>query len=345
MAFKLSVVKNCPVTRASQAKLIIPPDLLGEFAGTLQAERGQEWLVLLKGYRSEDGMEVRVTGVEVPTDQRRRPAHVEIDEQPIASWERGTAHLVERVVGVLHSHNEMLPNFSGTDYATLNDRFEVSIVISSQTPDEESTWLGFSYNAEGRVKLPCGAMGVVRFVVVPEGVRDWFQEIEPEFDANAMDDNFGDCAKLVQLESAKVQVQYYQRVQPQCGMVREKSELVKGVFGAGQQQIKGLLPPPVEISWDNGWISWRKEKKGLLEPAGATAEVEGTQLECEFCRSIVSYLHLTKENDLLCEECYKDELLWEGYGKAIDEREGLLLDGDSAWQERLNQIYEERGCV
>lgn len=131
--------------------------VIGDLAGAVIAESDVEWLVVLKGTRSKDGLDVVVNGLFVPPKQERGVTRVNLPVIEIEDdWN-----------GILHSHHKMGASFSFRDNNELNPRFPVSIVISSNIHSFTDTWLGFSYAAEGRVTLPCGSMGLVKFIVEP----------------------------------------------------------------------------------------------------------------------------------------------------------------------------------
>src|SRR5690348_8657189 len=89
--FKVNTVENCPVTRASNGVITFDKRTVGRIAGA--ARHDIEWIILLNGRRSEDGFEVFVDRITVPTQERGR-AHADIPEMDLA----------EDVVGVMHLH-------------------------------------------------------------------------------------------------------------------------------------------------------------------------------------------------------------------------------------------------
>lgn len=239
---QLPVVKNCPVTRGSIGRISIPPALLGEIAGATQTERDCEWLILLKGERSEGGLDVRVTGIEVPARQSRTGGDVDLPQMDLPG----------DVVGVLHSHHTLGLGamFSGTDLTELNPRFGVSIVVSALLEEVESQLLGFSYSAEGRVTLPCGNLGVVQFKIEPQDVKVWPYPVEPSMDVYIGDKGGrGDCPSLQVRENGDPLVEV---VTPSCelcaGQARYREERAKQrVFGGGSGLIVGQLPAPAKF--------------------------------------------------------------------------------------------------
>ena len=231
--FKTQVVKNCPVTRASQGRLTLPPWLIADIVGTLEREKGQEWLIFLHGTRSEDGFEVAIDRITIPQDQKRHSTEVEV----------GDSDKIEDVLGVLHSHHSMSAKFSHTDDTKLNPRFDISIVVSENLVDDESTWLGFSYEAEGGVRLPCGAKGRVSFFIQPKGVEDWPLQYDPVIDVDEGDHSLGDCCNILMGESERGR--FYVDEWPKCELVPTETHLNWAVLGRGTEDIHKALPKPV----------------------------------------------------------------------------------------------------
>lgn len=337
--FNLKVVKNCPVTRASQGRVTMPPWLIAECVGTLEREKGQEWLILLKGYRSADGMDVQITGAEVPPDQKRTPTHVHLDPLSYGESEVGKEHLTERIIGALHSHNEMSAVFSGTDDKDINQKFEVSIVISSRIEDDESTWLGFSYDAVGKVKLPCGSLGMVNFKLVPEGVEDWplATSIQPEFDSDH--GGLGDCCQLIHTR----QTVYKRDVRGKCEITEVETQPLFTVFGEGEGEMSSLLPPPITYPKVTG--GWKSHEPVVQAYIDADFEEEVTHvkgLECECCGEKTGKYKLIGK-DLICYECVD---FWTAAGTKEPSEAAWIKDWDEdrLWQERWAEVYERGGC-
>src|SRR5687767_10262531 len=157
--FSVTVIKDCPVIRASRGIITFDKDAIAMIAGAVRDR--DEWAVFLNGTRSADGFVVNVDRLTVPS-QIRGGADVDIPEQTIA----------DDVVGVMHSHHHMGAFFSGTDERSLNPRFPSSVVVAIANNN-----LGFAYKAEGKVVLPCGSIGRVEFRV---GVRDVGKRFMPE---------------------------------------------------------------------------------------------------------------------------------------------------------------------
>lgn len=134
-----SVVKACPVSKASQGVITMSPGLISQIAGAVRDKI--EWIVLMNGKRSADGFEVIVDRFTVPQQYRSGGDADMLDTQMDAD-----------VVGVMHSHHKMGAFFSGIDDRTLNPRFPCSIVVAISRNN-----FGFDYKACGKVVLPCGA--------------------------------------------------------------------------------------------------------------------------------------------------------------------------------------------
>lgn len=209
--FKLEVVRDCPVTRSSQGVLTFDKATVGMIAGAVRDNI--EWIVLLNGKRSDDGFEVLVERITVP-QQYRSGGHAEMTELDLAA----------DVVGVMHSHHQMGAFFSGTDRNSLNPRFPTSIVVAIDRSN-----LGFEYQAEGKVKLPCGSLGVVPFKVSVADAGERFVQAV----VRGRDDGgrLGGCNKW-----GGEAAEFTMAVQTECGLRREVDRPL--VFG---QEGDGLL--------------------------------------------------------------------------------------------------------
>lgn len=340
--FNLKVVQNCPVTRASQGRVTMPQWLLAELVGTLDREKGQEWLILLTGFRSPDGMDIQVTGTSVPSDQKRTPTHVHIDPIVYGGSVVGQEHLTERIIGALHSHNEMSAVFSGTDDKDINQKFEVSIVISSRITDDESTWLGFSYDAVGKVKLPCGSLGMVNFRLVPEGVEDWPLKVESYFDVDE-DTSSGDCGNVIYDKG--IRGNFYQSMWLKCEQVPTEQVPKYAVFGGGEGEMAAMLPPPSKpLVVRGGWRGHEDIAKAYVdEEFEEVAHTKG--IECECCGA-KKQSYILVGQDIVCKECvplWKDSLVSDR--QPLSEAAWIAdWDEDRAWQERWAEVYERGGC-
>lgn len=228
MLISNSVVHNCPITRASQGRLTLSREFVADVAGAVGDSN--EWAVFLLGERSSDGFDVTVDGWQVVEGQRRTGADVD--------WQHlgGAVPQPDRCVGVMHSHHSMGAFFSHKDRTELNPRFPVSIVVASDMPSDEARWLGWSYQAEGKVKLPCGALGRVRFEVNVSGI------LQGEVWLAADDEGFGDCAHIVEVPTTAPQ---YNNITGQCGLIEKKMIAVEARAGRTPTLLAAL--PPVEV--------------------------------------------------------------------------------------------------
>lgn len=174
-------IKSCPVVRRSRGVVHFTPALVKQIAGAVQDSI--EWIALLNGTRSADGYEVTVDRFTIP-QQYRGAAHADIPDQERAA----------DVVGVMHLHPWWSQaRFSGIDDNTLNPRYPFSIVVS---PSRNN--LGFSYEAMGKVVLPCGAVGEVEdFRVNVVGVERFAQQaVRPDHNGEVQD--LGDCTAFTE---------------------------------------------------------------------------------------------------------------------------------------------------
>lgn len=312
--FKQTVVKDCPITRGSRGVVRIEPRVLAELAGALEDERGMEWAVWLHGSKSEDGLEVAVTEISVPP-QERTSGDVDVADGD------GEVKQPRDCMGVLHSHHEMGAWMSGTDVTKLNPRYALSIVISSNIVDDESAWLGFSYKAEGKVKLPCGGSGLVGFYIQPLGVEDWPLAHRARLDAEGSDD-LGDCGRV---ESAPA-TDYKELVFGACGLTAGSKVAMRAVLGVAHGLTKVLPAPdkvkvlgssqshnePLKRQWIDGYLMEGGKRQGLLwEPRDQIAEI-GVGI-CEICAQVTEVRVM--DGVLVCRECKKElveEERWQG---------------------------------
>lgn len=157
--FEIKVVESCPYSRGSQAMVHIPHDILAEFAGAVHKD-DLEWLALLKGKRSKDGMVTYVEKLVIPP-QYRHASICGLD---------GEMAIDPEIVGVVHSHHSFGAFFSNIDVTTFNTRFPLSIVIArvkKWRPRPGSELFGFEYEAEARTILPCNDLGITKVFIVP----------------------------------------------------------------------------------------------------------------------------------------------------------------------------------
>jgi proteasome lid subunit RPN8/RPN11 len=334
--FKTQVVKNCPVTRASQGRVILPPWLIADIVGTLEREKGQEWLIFLHGSRSEDGFEVVIDRITIPQDQKRHSTEVEV----------GDSDKIEDVLGVLHSHHSMKAQFSHTDDTKLNPRFDISIVVSENLPYEESTWLGFSYEAEGGVKLPCGAKGRVPFFIQPEGVDDWPLDQSPRVDSE--DGDLGDCCNvqstypLIEVDGKQVEDRYHWISRGKCDMTSAETQPAWKMFGSGTEDIHKALPKPIPNRAIYG--GWKPQTPTTELPGYASTEPKllsdddsgwDNQIKCSNCGFYEHWDDLELiGSSMLCERC----LLWATEPLEPIQAGGHMVDEEVEWEERWAQL-------
>lgn len=220
-------VRKCPVVKGTFGRIRMVPEMAAALVGALEAEPNCEWLVILTGQRLAGGLDLLVTGCQVPQEQLRSTGDVDLPE----------IELPDDCVGVLHSHHSMGAFFSSTDETKLNPRFPMSIVIS--TPKSgvlEDVHRGFSYLAEGRVQLPCGALGIIRYELIIEPLAAE-PEPPPQFEAN-LSASLEDCARDWINESERHLVRG-----ASCELVsREETEPKPKVWGS-RPEIAQSLPP------------------------------------------------------------------------------------------------------
>lgn len=189
--------KSCPVVKRSRGVVHFTPALVRQVAGAVQDNI--EWIALLNGTRSSDGYEVTVDRFTIP-QQYRGAAHADIPDMELDA----------DVVGVMHLHPWWSQaKFSGIDDSTLNPRYPFSIVVS---PSRNN--LGFTYDAEGKVVLPCGAIGQVKdFKVNVVGVERFaVQAVRADHSGEVLD--LGDCKEFTE----EITGEYTLTEQAKCGL-------------------------------------------------------------------------------------------------------------------------------
>ena len=162
--FKIEMVEKCPYTPVGTGILRLSHTVIANLAGAISDQ--DEWLALLVGTRSPDGMDITVNELRIPLQERSHAQCSLVNKEP----------LTPEIVGVVHSHHSMGAFFSTTDDTELNPRFPVSIVVArtrAGSSDAERL-LGFDYLAEGRAVLPCGRLGIIGFDVLPTPeMKEW----------------------------------------------------------------------------------------------------------------------------------------------------------------------------
>lgn len=252
--FSLPITKNCPFTRKSHGIITMPPQLLAAIS-TAVTDRN-EWAIILYGKREQDGFLVNVDKISIPPTQRRTAGNVDIDEVDITP----------EVVGVLHSHHTMGAFFSGTDNDHFNDKFPTSIVVAvpkaqTNTAGPIAKVLGFDYKAEGRVKLPCGALAVIKFRVVPDQkkVKDWPEAKELQFPLitrDEKDQNLGDCSN----PNSKIEKKRgYLKIRETAACGIERTHIPEEAFGENAFILNALPESykPVVVVSSNGKYNGR----------------------------------------------------------------------------------------
>lgn len=158
----MAVVEKCPYTKAGTGVMRLSHSVIATLAGAVHDKI--EWMALLVGTRSDNGLDVAVTGLRVPLQERGTVDCKLVKHEP----------LTPDIVGVVHSHHSMSAFFSQTDDEELNPRFPTSIVVAQNkhNASEVEELYGFSYKAEGRAPLPCGTMGIINYVAIPEPFID-----------------------------------------------------------------------------------------------------------------------------------------------------------------------------
>lgn len=212
---RMDVVEACPYSVVGKGILKISHNVLSIFAGAVYDH--DEWIALLVGTRDETGLNITVTDVKVPLQERNTASCELVNKEP----------LTPEIVGVVHSHHNMNAFFSQIDHDTLNPRFPMSIVVAQNkhTASEVESLLGFSYKAEGRAMLPCGSMGVVQFKVIPDPFIDgWPEVVETGYGEPNMATSLYDCAHLT-----KELVGFQHNCSTKCGLIA--IEKATAVFG------------------------------------------------------------------------------------------------------------------
>ena len=221
--FKVETIEECPHTGV-KGQLVLPHHIIAALAGAVHDT--QEWMAMLKGKRSEDGLVTTVTSFKVP-DHYRSAGGVELmRHEP----------LTEDIVGVVHSHHSFGAFFSHTDKTELNTRFPVSIVVARprQSSNDEFYSLGFDYLAEGKVVLPCGSIGKVDYFVVPDPLPKNWKPVAPATFDHPNTVSMGDCSHHTS-RLTKV----HEEVRTKCGLSFTRA--LPSIFGTKD----GLIMPQV----------------------------------------------------------------------------------------------------
>jgi proteasome lid subunit RPN8/RPN11 len=211
----VKVVEACPYTVAGTGVMRVSHDVLAILAGAIYDK--DEWLALLVGTRSADGMDIAVTSLRIPQQERSHASCELAKPEPLAP----------DVVGVVHSHHSMGAFFSQTDVNTLNPRFPSSLVVAhvKAKSSEAEGLLGFSYQAEGCVSLPCGSLGTVGFTVIPSpAIPAWPMTVTPGFTEPSIHVGLYQCPHIT-----RIQVGLEHHCKTSCNL--ETTESAKAIFG------------------------------------------------------------------------------------------------------------------
>ena len=266
MGFEIEVVDECPVTKGSSGVLTMTREHIAMIAGAVRDKI--EWMVLLHGERSDDGYEVTVQRFTVPA-QYRSSGEVELAQDIV---------LPDDCVGVMHSHHRMGAFFSSTDRNELNPRFPSSIVVAVANNN-----LGFDYRASGKVKLPCGAMGLVDFELAVAGVERFAAEAVKGQHADLSKDGLKGCTHryyAVHPENAYLAVD-----QTQCGLTVGEEIEMPLVFGMDGAELMAAVvsqtrqPPTRQGSYTTGRTNlsnyWERRKREQDEALSALDQAKG----------------------------------------------------------------------
>lgn len=207
LSFIKSAVTSCPYVTASQGVVHIPPELLAELAGLVNAE-DDEFALVAKGRRDE--VEFWLESFWVPA-QKRSGGNVEI-----ASIQFG-----DDDIAFIHSHHTMGAFFSPTDIKELNPLRPLSIVIARGTEK-----LGFAYKAEVQATLPCGDLGVIPVKILPQ-VEDWPWPEVPVIQAAEKFTTFGGCPN----KKSVIHDKFWISFDAACGLSLPDKQPLASAFG------------------------------------------------------------------------------------------------------------------
>lgn len=239
---KVPVVESCPYTVAGTGVMRIAHPVLAILAGAVYDK--DEWIALLVGTRSENGLDIAVNSLRVPL-QERGHANCELARpEP----------LTPDVVGVIHSHHNMGAFFSQTDHSTLNPRFPSSLVVARVKTNSSETegLLGFSYKAEGRAVLPCGSPGVVNFIVQPNPLPypEW-TAIAQGFREPDINTSLYHCPHVTQTNE-----KFVTHCNTTCGI--QVDTPATAIFGKDSQAFIAEVQEKTEKPKWNKWDKWNK---------------------------------------------------------------------------------------
>lgn len=211
----IPTVETCPYTVAGRGVLHVAHPVLSVLAGAVYDKL--EWLALLVGTRSPNGLTITVDSLRVPLQERGTVDCALVKQESLDA----------DVVGVVHSHHSMRAFFSTTDHDTLNPRFPVSLVVAQESHNcsEAEQLLGFTYQAEGRAPLPCGNNGVIQFTLLPHPVIDlWPTMAVAEFAAPNLGTTLYHCPNVTRTRAGLLQ-----QCTTTCGITA--NEKATAIFG------------------------------------------------------------------------------------------------------------------
>lgn len=246
---RVGAVGNCPHTRASSGIVTVPHPLIVELADCVYD--GQEWLVILLGKRDTSGMRIEVSRFYIPEQYRDGTSCELVAEDEV----------VADKVGVLHSHHNMGAFFSGIDDMKLNRRFPLSVVISLRARGrrmrDDEKMLGFAYEATGTRVLPCGSLGRIPFVILPDPVPDGWPGLKAATDTR--DDAYlGDCRSYHVIDRGG---SVYAEHVAACGLTAMAPRLA--LFGKGGEDLLNTIrsqTKPRPSGHDNQMKGWKYKK-------------------------------------------------------------------------------------
>jgi len=209
------IVEQCPYTISGLGTIKISHTILSTLAGAVYDNI--EWIALLVGTRSENGLDIQVNSLRVPLQECSHSTCALVRQEP----------LTPDVVGVVHSHHSMRAFFSVTDDKTLNTRFPMSLVVAQTHHDSPTIeqLLGFSYKAEGRAALPCGSIGIIPFRLIPTPtIMEWPEVLVSGFSAPSDQISLRLCPR-----TTKTRVGFSHDCTTPCGITR--TEPATTIFG------------------------------------------------------------------------------------------------------------------
>lgn len=331
--FTIPQVRSCPHTRRSQGVIIMPPEIIAALAGAVHHRL--EWAILFQGKRRDNGLTVEIEDFHFPIEQERSQTLVKL---PL-DLGLGKGLSPKNTVGILHSHHSLGvgAKFSGMDLEDFNRKYPISIVIATvkagtqNSSGQEARILGFDYYAEGQFSLPCGAIGVCRYYILPKGVKDWpgegrFGMLQQAVDvvASYKDINYGDCDKVKITKRPK---QITATISTACGL--SKQEIPSEVF-AQNGQIWDSLKRLDEVA-AKAEEAARARQKEVRDREAAERAQKAVMIPGQ---SLVPYTANTSSPAISKEETSWGTF-WDEYIQDRDERAARQLEADR--ERRLNE--------